>query len=569
MVADEEEVDLSDETAEEATNGGAKATEVESILALCEARGLNSAMLRWHYRFRHPSLIEVSNAEFYRHLIMPPAPAAQKSKEGLFLTRVSGAYDRGGKRINAIEAETVAKAVAEHAKVSPDLSLGIVTFSSAQRDAIGELLETMRRTDEQLNVFLQEGKAEDVFVKKLENVQGDERDVIFASVGYGPRIAGSRLDSMAFGPVSMEGGERRLNVLFTRARSRCEIFCSFAPGDIDPVRARGDGPRVLKRFLQFAATGVLEEQVSTSDDFDSPFEEAVSHVIEGLGYKVDKQVGSAGFKIDLAVKHPSEPGRYMLAVECDGATYHRALWARERDRMRQEVLENMGWKFHRIWSTDWFYRRGSAVEKLKTALEEAKYAVVETTKPKLAPSPKDNPQPSPQPQTLVQGTVTPAYVMADFGIPWSGDPHQVPVAEMSKITLRIVEVEGPIHKDEVARRVTALFGKSRTGALISGATLTSLQPMKKSGALIEQGDFWMTPAQRADPPVRERSGSPPSLQKAEMLSAIEIRAAASIAIRENGALSGDEMVVAVTRLLGFKRVGADLKAAIEVALAEI
>ena len=568
VVADEEEVDLSDEAGDEAIVGGAKATEVESILALCEARGLNSAMLRWHYRSRHPSLIEVSNAEFYRHLIMPPAPAAQKSKEGLFLTRVSGAYDRGGKRINAIEAETLARAVAEHAKASPDLSLGVVTFSSAQRDAIGELLETMRRTDEQLNVFLQEGKAEDVFVKNLENVQGDERDVIFVSVGYGPRTAGSRLDSMAFGPVSMEGGERRLNVLFTRARSRCEIFCSFAPGDIDPERARGEGPRVLKRFLQYAATGVLEEQVSTSDDFDSPFEEAVARVIEELGYKVDKQVGSAGFKIDLAVKHPWEPGRYMLAVECDGATYHRALWARERDRMRQEVLENMGWKFHRIWSTDWFYRRGSAMEKLKMALEEAKYAVVVPTKPKSAPPAKVYSQPTPQTQQLVHGTVTPAYVVADFGVSWSADPHQVPLSEMSKITLRIVEIEGPIHQDEVARRVTSLFGKSRTGALISCATLNSLQPLRKSGTLLEQGSFWMTPAQQADPPVRDRSGSPPSLQKADMLSAVEIRAAASIAIRENGALSADEMVVAVTRLLGFKRAGADLKASIEAALAE-
>ena len=352
-------------TIDSALQGAAKATEIESILALCEARGLNTAMLRWHYRSRHPSLIEVSNAEFYKRLIMPPAPSTGRANEGLVLRRVAGAYDRGGKRINMIEAEAVAAAVADHAKTNPLLSLGVVTFSSAQRDAITDLLEFKRRTNDSLDAFLREGKVEDVFVKNLENVQGDERDVILVSVAYGPRIAGGRLDSMGFGPVSAEGGERRLNVLFTRARSRCEIFVSFAAGDIDLDRAKGEGPRSSSGSCNMPRPAVLEEHVSTSDDADSPFEEAVAAVMEGLDYKVDKQVGSAGFKIDLAVRHPDQPGRYMLAVECDGATYHSALWARERDRLRQEVLENMGWRFHRIWSTDWFYRRGAAIQKLK------------------------------------------------------------------------------------------------------------------------------------------------------------------------------------------------------------
>jgi very-short-patch-repair endonuclease len=300
---------------------------------------------------------------------MPPAPKTDRTSEGLLLRRIAGAYDRGGKRTNLIEAEAVVNAVVSHARSGAGLSLGVVTFSTAQRDAIEDLLEIKRRGDATLDELLREGKGEDVFVKNLENVQGDERDVIFVSVGYGPHSAGARLDSMAFGPVSSDGGERRLNVLFTHARSRCEIFTSFAAGDIDLNRAKGEGPRVLKRFLQYAESGVLEERISTSEETDSPFEDAISNFIEGLGFKVDKQVGSAGFKIDLAVRHPSRPGRYILAVECDGATYHRGLWARERDRLRQEILENMGWQFHSVWSTDWFYRRGEASERLKTALE--------------------------------------------------------------------------------------------------------------------------------------------------------------------------------------------------------
>lgn len=350
----------------------APVADLESILSLCEARGLENRMLRWHYRSRHPSLIEVSNAEFYKRLVMPPAPTSDRKERGLLLRRVAGAYDRGGTRTNPIEAEAVAAAAAEHARNSPQASLGIVTFSTAQRDLISDCLERRRRDDPDLDAFLREGASEEAFVKNLENVQGDERDVILISVGYGPREAGKPLDSMGFGPISTEGGERRLNVLFTRARLRCEVFVSFGAGDINLERATGEGPRVLKRFLQYAETGALAESRPTGAGFDSEFERAVAAAIEQLGYKVDAQVGAAGFRIDLCAQDPAQPGRYILAIECDGATYHSALWARERDRLRQEVLEGLGWRFHRIWSTDWFYRRGEQVEKLKAALEAAK-----------------------------------------------------------------------------------------------------------------------------------------------------------------------------------------------------
>jgi very-short-patch-repair endonuclease len=567
IMADEEENDGAEDEISAALGGVAKATDAESILKLCEARGLNSAMLRWHYRSRHPSLIEVSNAEFYKHLIMPPAPSAERITEGLMLRRVAGAYDRGGKKTNMVEAEAIADAVALHVRKNPDLSLGIVALSVAQRDAIGDLLDIKRRTDDALDAFLREGKAEDVFVKNLENVQGDERDVILVSVGYGPRTAGARLDSMAFGPVSGDGGERRLNVLFTRARSRCEIFCSFSAGDIDPDRAKGEGARVLKRFLQYAETGLLEEQASTSQDADSPFEETVAAAMESLGYKVDKQVGSSGFKIDLAVRHPDQPGRYMLAVECDGATYHRALWARERDRLRQEILENLGWRFHRIWSTDWFYRRGEALQKLKAALEEAT-ATIPTSRqtPSQRAPERDAPQTSTsprQPSRATTGPQIPVYRLASCATPRAVEPHQVIIETMAGITRHIVEVEGPIHADEVARRVTSLFGKSRTGSLISDASLRSLQFLRSSSSrLVVEKDFWMTPAQHQNPPVRDRSAAPPALQRAEMLSPHEIRAAAKIAIQENGSLSDDDMANAITRLLGFKRTGPELKAVI-------
>ena len=269
--------------------------------------------------------------------------------------------------------------------------------------------------------------------------------------------------------------------------------------------------------------------------------------MEGLGYKVDKQVGSAGFKIDLAVRHPDLPGRYMLAVECDGATYHRGLWARERDRLRQEILENMGWRFCRIWSTDWFYRRAEAAQKLRVALESAS-----STGPiARQPEPLGRPIPDPSKEPVVSTSEAnafdprmPPYELAkSIPVPLNEEPHQVTIAVLARITQAIVAIEGPVHQDEVARRVTTLFGKSRTGSLISDASFRSLQALKASRTLVERDDFWMTPAQMENPPVRDRSAAPVTLQRANMLSPLEIRAAIKIAERRErhyvGGRSGD------------------------------
>lgn len=271
-------------------------------------------MLEWHYRSRDPSLIRVSNAEFYGDgLVLPPSPLQLDPDYGLKFRRVPGVYARGGSGLgrqgtNRIEAEAVVKVMADHARAWPDLSLGAVAFSKAQADMLTEVLELHRRRDPVLDAFLREGKSEDVFVKNIENVQGDERDVILISVGYGPQEPGGRLSAMTFGPVNGEGGERRLNVLFSRARVRCEVFASFDPGDIDPSRVSRDGPRVLKRFLDYAKTGVMDVRAPTGLEADSPFEEDVAAVITSLGFLADTQVGSAGFRIDIGVRHPERPG---------------------------------------------------------------------------------------------------------------------------------------------------------------------------------------------------------------------------------------------------------------------
>lgn len=563
LVADEED---EAEESEDLLGGVAKVGDMESILTLCEARGLSSRMLKWHYRSRDPSLIEVSNREFYENdLILPPSPLQEDPAYGLCFTRVNGVYDKGGKRDNRGEGEAIVARIAEHARKHPTLSLGVVTFSFAQRNLVTELLELARRSDTTLDAFLREGQAEDVFVKNIENVQGDERDVILVSVCYGPTIPGGRLTSMSFGPVNGEGGERRLNVLFTRARVRCEVFASFDPGDIDPTRTRGEGPRILKRFLDFAKSGSIEDKSPTGEGADSPFEEDVSDVVRSLGFLADPQVGSSGFKIDIGVRHPEQPGTYILAIECDGAAYHSALWARERDRLRQDVLEHLGWRFHRVWSTDWFYNRSVEVQRLKAALIEARERAKEGIRIDGANKARPLADAPEKPPTTVQipevvARQMPPYQRAVFPTHSWQEPHEIALGTLAELADRIVRAEGPIHQEEVARRVAASFGKEKAGSRIVSATLSALKAaQRRADDLLSDGAFWLTRSQADDPPVRDRSAETGATLKAAVISMLEIEAALRIARDDNAGGNGPELVRTAARLLGFRRVGADLQ----------
>ena len=361
---DEEEESMEEEIAKQSKH-------FESILALCEARAMPGCMLKWHYRSQHESLIAVSNKEFYgNRLVCPPSPVAFGTRSGLSFEFVNGIYRRGkGRSDNPTEAKAVMNAVLEHARTRPDETLGVVAMSQAQQTAIQNEAECMRAEYPELNAFCSETKEDPFFVKNLETVQGDERDVIFISIGYGKTEDGRF--SQNFGPVSREGGERRLNVLFTRAKKRCRVFASIRHTDIQHDKSRHVGPYMLKTFLKYAETGEMDVPTATGKEPDSPFEEAVGAAISQYGYKVDYQVGSAGFLIDLAIKNPDNEGDYVLAIECDGATYHSSSWARERDRMRQKLLEGKGWTFHRIWSTDWFNNPETETKKAVEAIRRA------------------------------------------------------------------------------------------------------------------------------------------------------------------------------------------------------
>ncbi|MRV76107.1 DUF3320 domain-containing protein [Duganella sp. FT92W] len=569
LLSDEVDEAADEDNTDELLGSAAKVGAMESILSLCEARGLNSRMLQWHYRSRDPSLIHVSNREFYGDkLILPPSPLQSDPAFGLKFTRVDGVYDKGGKRDNRLEGEAIVRRVAEHARNSPDTSLGIVTFSSAQRNLISELLELHRRSDRVLDDFLRDGCAESVFVKNIENVQGDERDVILVSVCYGPVIAGGRLTSMSFGPVNGEGGERRLNVLFTRARLRCEVFASFDPADIDPSRTSRDGVRILKHYLDYASGAALAGAYAGGGGPESPFEEDVANVVESLGYLPDAQVGASGFRIDLGVRHADRPGSYLLAVECDGATYHSALWARERDRLRQDVLEHLGWRFHRIWSTDWFYNRKAEIERLRRALDEAKAA----SEAAIAIKGANAASADSTPLELIVPSVSSIPVLPEIAAkqmpPYKRcvvamgpyEPHEIPTNRLAGLVIRIVREEGPIHYEEAARRVASSFGKEKAGVRIVSATKAAFEMAQAlEEDVLSDGDFWFTKVQLEAVPVRDRAEETGATVKAANISMLEIRAALAIARTDNAGGADAELIRSAARLLGFKRVGGDLQ----------
>ncbi|MEJ6482057.1 DUF4011 domain-containing protein [Nostoc punctiforme UO1] len=326
----------------------------ESVLDEC-SKFMFGHMLKWHYRSQDERLIAFSNLHFYRNQLVTFPNPVQNPDLGVWFKHVSdGVYDRGKRRDNRREAEVVAQLALEHFQRFPEQSLGIIAFSEAQADAIREQIEILGKEYPDLETFCTDNSPQ-FFLKALENVQGDERDAIILSIGYARDEQGKL--SLNFGPLNRQGGERRLNVAVTRAKSKITLVSSIVAGDIDQKLAQSKGVKLLHDYLKYAASGGERlEGNSYKDtlDFDSPFEEDVYHTLVQQGYTIRTQVGCSGYRIDLGVVNSDRPGEFLLGIECDGASYHSSPTARDRDRLRQQVLERLGWKIHRIWSTDWF-----------------------------------------------------------------------------------------------------------------------------------------------------------------------------------------------------------------------
>ncbi len=507
--------------------GPVAAAEVESILGLANARGVPNVMLRWHYRSRHESLIATSNAEFYgNRLMVLPSPRARSAALGLSLVRVEGIWEAGA-GVNRKEAEEVARAVLRHAQETPGDTLGVAAFSLRQRDAILDALEKLRRENPAAEPFFAAHPDEPFFVKNLENVQGDERDAVLISVGYARDDDGKL--AMRFGPLSAEGGERRLNVLITRAKKRCVVFSGLSADDIDLERAGGRGVAALKTFLRFAAGG--EAPVPRGEAPATPLAGVLAKEVEAAGKQPVARVGIAGLYLDVAAKDGAD---FVLGVEVDADDWARVRAARDRERGRPSALAMMGWKLHRAWSLAWLQQPRAEAARLRAAL-----GMEEATQPRL-----------PAPAGPDPGLAQP-YVEATPDVPRGTPLPDMPFAKLSEILAAIIRTEQPVHGDAVAERVRLLWGQDALSAADRAALQQALRLAAQLQGVREEGGFWS--AEDAPPPgLRDRRAAAPHLRRAAMVAPAEVEAACRALLSIGPVATEAELAAGVTRLLGLE-----------------
>ena len=380
--------------------------------------------------------------------------------------------------------------------------------------------------------------------------------------------------SMRFGPLGADGGERRLNVLISRAKRRCEVFSSITDEDIDLDRAKGKGVFALKLFLHYARTGRLEVAQQTGRDHDSVLEEQIGRALQDRGFQVHPQVGIAGFFIDLAIADQDQPGRYLLGIECDGAAYHSSRSARDRDRLRQAVLEDHGWIIHRVWGSDWFQRPVEQLDRIIAAIEAARRELAEREQ---ANSVRVRAVPV-EVVTVERADVTEIglsdrgpegagavpYTEAVPRVPISQEMHELPTGRMAALVEQVVEVEGPVHLDEVVVRLRTAWGLQRAGNRIQSAVERAVDLLVGGGRVERTRDFLTRPGQEIA--VRDRAQvASQSLRKLEMLPPLELKAAVLAVIRAGLGASIDEVCSGAPRLLGFKAVSSALRQAMQAA----
>ena len=528
----------------------------ESILD--EASLLPEKTLLWHYRSRHEHLIAFSNAKIYHNnLITFPSNVDRVPDNGVEYVYVqNGFYDRGGRKGNVPEAKRVAELVFEHFKKHPRRSLGVVAFGEVQQQAIEMAIGEMRMQNQQYELFFNEDKEDAFFIKNLENVQGDERDTIIFSIGYAKDAAG--IFRMNFGPLSKSGGERRLNVAITRAKYNIKLVGSILPTDIDVERVSSEGPKLLRSYIEFAINGVesLQREVSESDvvQHDSPFEKAVYDFLDRKGYKLATQVGCSGYRIDMAVKHPTISGCYVLGIECDGAAYHSAKTARERDRLRQDVLESMGWKIYRIWSTDWIKDPVTEGKRLIEAVEDAlKSDAVEDL---TISSEKED-------ATEFVSLEEKKESIEDMDNPYGFKEERVVsysqfqrenrgYTSMADYTMELVNDMYPVHYDLLCQQMAPLFGNMKATVKVKREVDSLLLQLGKR--VIRKGDFFYPRGYKVISPRMNN-------RKINYIAVEELAEAMCVVLRKSVGLTKESVCAETARAYNFHRMTQNITSA--------
>ncbi|MFF3733615.1 DUF3320 domain-containing protein [Streptomyces sp. NPDC002476] len=579
----------------------------ESLLHACKAGAMRELPLRWHYRSRHENLITFSNRSFYQNsMVTFPGALDEGNDVGVAFLKADGVYDRGGRRDNRAEASYVAERVIHHFDTRPGKTLGVVALSQAQASAIDQAVQQARLLRPDLEHCFTEGRLDGFFVKNLESVQGDERDVMIMSVGYGPDEHGKL--GLNFGPINKGGGWRRLNVAVTRARYRMEVVASFHGTGL--ADSTNESVQHLKRYLEYAENGpaVLARDVVQSDaEPDSPFEESVLAVLRDWGYRVQPQVGVAGYRIDLGLRHPELPGAYALGIECDGAMYHSSKTARDRDRLREQVLNGLGWRLYRIWGTDWYRGRAAAELRLREAVEQAiaqgpPAASVQAPSPSAstgavsgATASSDSPADQPGGRVL---TAPVAFVPAQAKAPAEIEYERVPVdtevqrewsapyracritvtsghdlhtpearPALKKALMQIIDSEGPIHEDLLVQRAREAWGVGRAGNRIRDNVHAVAQQLVRSGSFSSQGAFYEAAGRGSRKARRAEDGDAP--RKVTYIAPAERQLALSELAAECPGMTQDELIKQACEFFGWRRMGADIRTCLEADIAEL
>lgn len=463
-------------------------TDFESILDICSTT-MPQLRLRWHYRSQYEQLITFSNKNFYDNdLITFPSSKKDGTGIGVDYFHVDGVFDRK-RHVNRKEAEYIVDLIYKNIDLYPNRSLGVVAFSVAQQDLIDMLLTKRRTEDKEHEFFFSSDAKEPFFIKNLETVQGDERDTIIFSVAYGRDTQGKLLHN--FGPLNRVGGERRLNVAVTRAKCNVQLVSSMHHTDIDLSRTSSVGARLLKEYLDYAENGeiALERSISLNqfDQFDSEFELEVCEFLRSRGFTVDTQVGCSGYRIDLGLRRP-DSSDYVLAIECDGATYHSSKNARDRDRLRQEVLEKMGWHFYRIWSTDWF--RNKATEK-SILLKEAYAAIKGPSNVRYKTNTfeeKTEPEKVEFEETLPEKKVEfPLYKAVDI----ESLSLQYMSYNFQQMILEVLKVEAPLSEEWLLKRLSFYFGREKVTSYVKDEYIRKMRGSYSNGIIRRNGFLYL------------------------------------------------------------------------------
>ncbi len=571
--------------------------DLESILDECQACHLPVHSLRWHYRSRHESLISFSNEHYYYNdLLTFPSAGNKVDGLGVIMHEVpSGIYDASKNRTNKAEAEALVNEIVTRLKnpSQKNYSIGVVTFSVTQQRLIEDMLEDARQKNPDIDTYFTGNVAEPVFVKNLETVQGDERDVILFSICYGPNRDG-KVD-MRFGPLNNKGGERRLNVAITRARRQLIVFSTLRPDQIDLRRTNANGVRDLKDFLLFASRGGVLDRKSAMPGIkgsESPFEEEVRRMLTERGWEIDTQIGCSGYRIDLGVRHPAYKGYYVLGIECDGASYHSAKTARDRDHLRQAVLLSLGWRLIRVWSTDWWLNRNKEIERLDKEIKAAILAF----NPELIAETGDmvnkthDPVPSVALSTIAT-TFADSQLLREKILDLNGDgipdlPSQTlykratlpdfshrsehfyeatSLRDISEEIENIMKTESPINVDLLVTRIAGTWALQRVkGKVMERVTAIAINSGFRILRTKDRQFFWRNDQNDCTyQGFRVPDPNDDFIRDADQIPQQEVANATHEMLKEHISLNREDLLKGLARLFGFSRIGARVRQAME------